>query len=184
MYCFSNCLLRAARQGGYLRPARRNVQVKVFRYCPCVVFPQCATRSISMNPGCSWFHSVKIRTAIDFLSGLPGLVVLKPCGDLIRIGPKQRSMLAELIFKSRSFVSLESSISLQRSNTRMASGKTVADVWNRSVHRSPRSARAPAPLHYDRWFCSFWFSFSGDFELELGFSAPGSHVSDDIQWQT
>ena len=57
-----------------------------------------------MNPGCSASHSVKVRTGIRFLSKLPGFVVLKPCGVLILTGRKQRSMLAELIFRSNSFV--------------------------------------------------------------------------------
>jgi len=48
-----------------------------------------------------------------FLSRLPGLVVLKLCGDLIRTGSKQRSMLEELIFKSRSFVSAISNLKNQ-----------------------------------------------------------------------
>jgi hypothetical protein len=58
-----------------------------------------------------------------FLSRLPGLVVLKPCDVWRRTGRKQRSMLAELIFKSSSLVSGASSISSQRSSTLIASGK-------------------------------------------------------------
>jgi|WetSurMetagenome_2_1015567.scaffolds.fasta_scaffold377900_2 hypothetical protein len=54
---------------------------------------------------------------------VPGLVVLKPCRVLKRIGRKQRSMLEELIFKSSSLASGVGSISSQRSSTRMASGK-------------------------------------------------------------
>ena len=76
-----------------------------------------------MNPGRSSSHSVKVRTGIRFFSRLPGLVVLKPCADLIRTGRKQRSMLAELIFRSSSFVAFVILISLQRSSTFIVSGK-------------------------------------------------------------
>ena len=106
-----------------VQPVERSVQVHVFRYWPSVVLPQCATRSISRNPGRSSSHSVKVRTGMRRLSRLPGLVVRKPCADFIRTARKQRSMLAELIFRSRSLLSAESSISWQRYSTRMASGK-------------------------------------------------------------
>src|SRR5512133_364046 len=123
MAAHTACCERRGRAQRAIQPVQISVQVKVLRYCPSVEFPQCATRSISRNPGRSSSHSVKVRTGMRLFSRLPGLVVLKPCDDWMRAERKQRSMLAELIFKSNTLVSAESSISLQRSNTLIASGK-------------------------------------------------------------
>ncbi len=106
-----------------VQPVQISVQVNVFRYCPSVVLPQWATKSISMNPGRSSSHAVKVRTGIRLLSRLPGLVVLKPCDDLTRNGRRQRSILAGLIFKRSFLVFSEISISWQRSSTLIASGR-------------------------------------------------------------
>ena len=119
---------RCGRAVTSVQPVEMSVQVKVFRYCPSVVFPQCTTRSISMNPGRSSSHSVKVRMGMRFLSRLPGLVVLKPCSDLIRTGREQRSMLDELIFRSSSCACWESLISLHRSTLAALRAISVADV--------------------------------------------------------
>ena len=100
--CIVNCLLGAMQQGCYNRPAGtdvstgQSIQILAFRSVAAV-----RHKVNSIKPGRSSSHSVKVRIGIWFLSKLPGLFVLKPCDDFIRIGRKQRSMLEELIFKRR-----------------------------------------------------------------------------------
>jgi len=64
-----------------------------------------------------------VRTGMAFLSRLPGLVVVRPCGCLKRAGARQRSMVERLILNSNALVSGVSCSSPQRSNTLTISGR-------------------------------------------------------------
>lgn len=115
--------LRLRKAIGSVQPVQMSVQVKVFKNCPAALSPQCATRSISMKPGLSSFHSVKVRIGMFFLSRVPGLVVLNPCGELKRTGARQRSIVERLMCRSNSLFFVESVSSSQRSNTLIPSGR-------------------------------------------------------------
>src|SRR6266540_1724943 len=58
----------------------------------------------------------------------------------------------------------------------------AATVWNRSVHRSPKSVPVPVPLRHNTLSGRSWVSLSGDSALALCSLAHGSHVFDGSLW--
>lgn len=72
---------RCNRAATSVQPVQMSVQRSTCSDIALWWFSQYATRSLSINPGRSSSHSVKVRTGMRFFSRLPGLVILRPCGD-------------------------------------------------------------------------------------------------------
>src|SRR3989304_1756890 len=166
--------LRLGKAIGSVQPVHRSVQVKVYKNWPATLSPQCATKSTSRKPGLSSLQSAKMRTGMFFLSKLPGLVVLRPCGLLKRAGARQRSMLERLMRKSNSLVSAEHVSSPQRSKTLIPSG--------RSVHRFPRFAPALPPLRRDRWLSALWSCAERDDACNRALESEWHTYGDSLWW--
>src|SRR5258708_6868039 len=78
-----------------VQPVATSVTVRLCRYSPRVVLPQCTTRSISVQPGSASSHSAKVRIGIALLRSVPGLVVPNPCGlARLRSACSRRSAVA------------------------------------------------------------------------------------------
>src|SRR5207253_8702956 len=60
------------------QPVATSTMLSVYRNWPASLQPQCATRSISRNPGRASVQSAKVRMVIWRLSSVPALVVLRP----------------------------------------------------------------------------------------------------------
>src|SRR5258708_9497652 len=78
-----------------VQPVATSVTVRLCRYSPRVVLPQCTTRWISVQPGSASSHSAKVRIGIALLRSVPGLVVPNPCGlARLRSACSRRSAVA------------------------------------------------------------------------------------------
>jgi hypothetical protein len=107
-----------------VHPVDTSTAVNVYKNCPLALSPQCATKSISTNPGIVSSHSRHIGTGIDFLSSVPGLVVEIPFGDACMTLYRQRSMVEHELLNHNVFISELHSNSSSLSNTDTTSGKS------------------------------------------------------------